>query len=295
MRLIYCAGYVPSANYPRGCDQNLYPRRTWPLLRRSSLTPAPASEILGSMSAFAQDLRYAVRTLVKSPAFTVVVVLDARARHRRQHRDLFADRSGAAAAAAGQVARAARRARRPGRVPGADLQQRRPSRTRCIATSAIRTRCSTASSRAFPAPLTLMTNGQAERVNGELVSGNYFDVLGVRAHIGRTFTQDDDRTPGGHPVAMLTYSFWTRRFAARSRRAQPQRDAQRPADDHRRRHPARLLRHRRRRKPRRARAGDDEGADDADLGRSAEPAQPLADRDGAAEAGRLRRRRPKRR
>ena len=60
-----------------------------------------------------------------------------------------------------------------------------------------------------------MTDGQAERVNGELVSGNYFDVLGVRAHIGRTFTQDDDRTPGGHPVAILTHSFWTRRFAAR--------------------------------------------------------------------------------
>ena len=65
----------------------------------------------------------------------------------------------------------------------------------------------------FPAPLTLMTNGQAERVDGELVSGNYFDVLGVRAHIGRTFTQDDDRTPGGHPVVVLTHSFWTRRFA----------------------------------------------------------------------------------
>ena len=34
----------------------------------------------------------------------------------------------------------------------------------------------------FPAPLTLMANGQAERVYGELVTGNYFDVLGVRAH-----------------------------------------------------------------------------------------------------------------
>src|SRR5712672_1921716 len=65
----------------------------------------------------------------------------------------------------------------------------------------------------FPAPLTLMSNGQSERVSSELVSGNYFDVLGVRAHIGRTFTPDDDRTAGGHPVAILTHSFWTRRFA----------------------------------------------------------------------------------
>ena len=65
----------------------------------------------------------------------------------------------------------------------------------------------------FPAPLTLLANGQAERVSGELVTGNYFDVLGVRAHIGRTFTPDDDRTPGGHPVAVLSHNFWMRRFA----------------------------------------------------------------------------------
>src|SRR5262245_13879473 len=65
----------------------------------------------------------------------------------------------------------------------------------------------------FPAPLTLLAGGQSERVNGELVSGNYFDVLGVRAHIGRTFTPEDDRTPGGHPVAMLSHNFWMRRFA----------------------------------------------------------------------------------
>jgi predicted permease len=65
----------------------------------------------------------------------------------------------------------------------------------------------------FPAPLTLLTGGQSERVNGELVSGNFFEVLGVHALIGRTFTPDDDRTPGGHPVAVLSHNFWMRRFA----------------------------------------------------------------------------------
>ena len=50
-------------------------------------------------------------------------------------------------------------------------------------------------------------------MNGELVTGNYFDVLGVRAQIGRIFTPDDDRTPGGHPVAVLSHNFWMRRFA----------------------------------------------------------------------------------
>jgi predicted permease len=58
-----------------------------------------------------------------------------------------------------------------------------------------------------------MTEGQAERVSGELVTGNYFDVLGVGAQIGRTLTPADDTTPGGHPVAVLSHNYWMRRFA----------------------------------------------------------------------------------
>jgi predicted permease len=53
---------------------------------------------------------------------------------------------------------------------------------------------------------------RTERVDGELVSGNYFEVLGVGAALGRTFTAQDDTTPGGHPVAMLSYDYWTARF-----------------------------------------------------------------------------------
>jgi len=53
---------------------------------------------------------------------------------------------------------------------------------------------------------------QNERVRGELVSGNFFEVLGVRPWAGRLFSQEDDRTPGAHPVAVLSYAFWERRF-----------------------------------------------------------------------------------
>src|SRR5690349_18869844 len=53
---------------------------------------------------------------------------------------------------------------------------------------------------------------QTERVSGELVSGNFFGVLGVRPWAGRLFTQDDDRTPGAHPVVVLSYRFWESRF-----------------------------------------------------------------------------------
>src|SRR5688572_18269539 len=53
---------------------------------------------------------------------------------------------------------------------------------------------------------------QNERVRGELVSGNFFDVLGVRPWAGRFFNQEDDRIPGANPVAVLSYGFWERRF-----------------------------------------------------------------------------------
>ena len=51
------------------------------------------------------------------------------------------------------------------------------------------------------------SSGQAHQV-----SGNYFDVLGVRPVMGRLLTEDDDRTPGGGPVVVLGYSYWTSKF-----------------------------------------------------------------------------------
>ncbi|MPY88129.1 MAG: FtsX-like permease family protein [Luteitalea sp.] len=45
------------------------------------------------------------------------------------------------------------------------------------------------------------------------VSGNYFDLLGVHPAIGRLLTEDDDRTPGAHSVAVLSYAYWSSRFA----------------------------------------------------------------------------------
>jgi predicted permease len=52
----------------------------------------------------------------------------------------------------------------------------------------------------------------AERVSGEMVSGEYFHLLGVRPHLGRLLTQDDNRIPGGHPLVVLSYGYWQRRF-----------------------------------------------------------------------------------
>ena len=65
----------------------------------------------------------------------------------------------------------------------------------------------------FPDHVSLTFGAQSERVAGELVSGTYFEVLGVGTALGRAFTRDDDRVPNGHPLVMLSYDFWKQRFA----------------------------------------------------------------------------------
>src|SRR5215468_7629189 len=66
----------------------------------------------------------------------------------------------------------------------------------------------------FPISLSVAGPGQTERADGELVSGNYFEVLGVRPALGRVFNQEDDRAPGAHPLVVLSHAYWTRRFGA---------------------------------------------------------------------------------
>lgn len=54
----------------------------------------------------------------------------------------------------------------------------------------------------------------AENLIGEIVSGNYFSVLGVNAFLGRTLQDTDDQTLSAHPVVVLGYGLWQRRFGA---------------------------------------------------------------------------------
>ena len=60
----------------------------------------------------------------------------------------------------------------------------------------------------------LAPTGAAERANVELVSGNYFPLLGVGAALGRTITPEDNRPGAGEPVAVLSYGCWKRRFGS---------------------------------------------------------------------------------
>jgi predicted permease len=58
----------------------------------------------------------------------------------------------------------------------------------------------------------LNSNDQSDLVNGAVVTGNYFQVLGVGAEKGRVITPEDDLTPGAHPVVVVSHGLWQRRF-----------------------------------------------------------------------------------
>ncbi len=66
----------------------------------------------------------------------------------------------------------------------------------------------------FAVALSVAGEGQTERANGELVSGNYFEVLGVRPVVGRVLNQDDDLAPGAGQAVVLSHAYWMRRFGA---------------------------------------------------------------------------------
>jgi predicted permease len=55
--------------------------------------------------------------------------------------------------------------------------------------------------------------GAEEPVRGRMVSGSFFDVLGVEPALGRTFAPSEDREPGASPVVVLSHDYWERRFA----------------------------------------------------------------------------------
>jgi len=60
--------------------------------------------------------------------------------------------------------------------------------------------------------MSMSRNSNNEKVWGILVSGNYFDVLGVKPALGRTFLPEEDKTRLSHPVVVISHSLWQKRF-----------------------------------------------------------------------------------
>jgi predicted permease len=164
------------------------------------------------MAEFSQDLRYALRTMGRTPAFTFIVVLTL---------GLGIGANTAIFSLMDQVllrllpvpdAKALVQLDGPGPFSGRTYNDRTFSYPMYVDFRDRNTVFSGLVAR-FGASATLTSRGQAERVDVELVSGNTFEVLGVKPVFGRALTPDDDLTPGAHPVAMISHSYWQRRFA----------------------------------------------------------------------------------
>src|ERR1022692_1823289 len=65
----------------------------------------------------------------------------------------------------------------------------------------------------FATELNLSYTNRSERIRAELVSGTWFDTLGLTTALGRGLSASDDRLPGAHPVVVLTYDYWKSRFS----------------------------------------------------------------------------------
>jgi len=155
------------------------------------------------VSDLAQDLRYGLRVLRKSPGFTFVAIAS------------LALGIGANTAIFTLVDSLILRAL-PVRDPGALVRLKDGSWTNPI-WEAIRERAPQLVESAAACSYTrldLASGGEAQLAEAFFASGEFFDVVGVPAMLGRTFTRDDDRRGGGGagPVTVLSYAFWQRRY-----------------------------------------------------------------------------------
>ena len=227
------------------------------------------------MSSVLQDLRYALRSLARTPGFAAVVVLTL---------GLGIGANTAIFSLLDQVV-----LRRLGVASPSELVQldgpgtfsgRTDPRPRVLVSDVPRppqgaTGFSALVARA-PASVSFRVGDDSERVVAEMVSGNTFEALGATPALGRFFTAADDVAPGGHPVIVLSDAFWQRRFnrspAVVGQVAVVNATPMTIIGVR----PPRLHRRARQRAAGVLRADDDEAADDADPGRLRRPAVALA-------------------
>jgi predicted permease len=164
------------------------------------------------MAGFASDLKFAVRTLLRSPLFTCVAVFSLA---------LGIGANTAIFTLLDQLILRLLPVREPKQLvmmwtTGPHMGNNRGSRAMSYPMYQDFQQKAEAFSHVFCrfyTPLSISFENETERVNAELVSGNYFQALGTNAAVGRVFTpEEDDRVYKGHPSVVLSHHYWVNRF-----------------------------------------------------------------------------------
>jgi len=159
------------------------------------------------MTSLLRDLRFAFRMLAKSPGFTLVAVLTL-AVGLGATTIVFSWIRGLILEPLPGVPDQGRLRPVVGQARSGDWRSISAPDARDLAHSDL-----PAAVTAFDLTTMSLTAGERpEQVWGMVVTGNFFDVLGVRAALGRTFRPEEDTTTGTHPVAVLSHELWRRRF-----------------------------------------------------------------------------------
>jgi putative ABC transport system permease protein len=163
---------------------------------------------LGSLEILWQDLRYGVRMLLKNPGFTTIAVLTL-ALGIGANTAIFTllDKVLIRPLPVDQPQQLVTFVEDAGGAPGifsyplyTELRDRNDVLSGVVAYE--------------QGPFSLSDGNATERVIGQIVSGNYFGALGVRPALGRFFLPEEDRSPGTHPVIVISHGLWRRRFGA---------------------------------------------------------------------------------
>jgi predicted permease len=163
------------------------------------------------MSIFAQDVKYALRVLVKAPGYAAITILTL-ALGIGANTTIFSWINGSLLNPVPGIANQAEvvalslspDGTNPFPFTYPDFQALRNGQQSFVGLTSVNV-----------APMSLTGTAKPKRVWGMITSANYFDVLGVRPIRGRTFSPDEDTTPGGAPVVVISYRLWQTQFAGR--------------------------------------------------------------------------------
>ena len=164
------------------------------------------------MNGLVQDLKYAVRTMLKKPGFTLVAVLSLTigigansviftlAKAVFLHTVPVKDPGNLIIVFSSAISRSGQERQF---LPISYLNARDLRENNQVFSS---------SSIVIPAPASLVIAGKGTNVFCELVNDSFFTTMGVQPELGRWFRPEEDQTPGAHPVAVISHALWKRQF-----------------------------------------------------------------------------------